>query len=150
LIDLLTGDFEDLLGWYQEVWNCIRDALRRPEALISAALPLWVTWQQDNRDVVRPARILKVLGISAAAGYAVAVALYIAPGRWELPPMLVFSLCPSALASFTVDPSASSVAFFLAPINAIIYAVVGTFGWLAYKECRTEISKYKDRRTVRG
>ncbi len=82
---------------------------------------------------MRSGGILKVLGISAAVGYAVALALYIAPTRWELPPMLVFSLCPPALASFTVDPSASSVAFFLAPINAVLYAVAGILGWFAYR-----------------
>ena len=125
--------------------------MRKGDPIPSHRAPL--LWQPVSglyRAVVRLARILKVLGISSAAGYAVAMALYIAPARWGLPPMLVFSLCPSALASFTVDPSASSVAFVLAPINAAIYAVAGTLGWLAYRECRAEISEHKGRRTVRG
>jgi hypothetical protein len=96
--------------------------------------------------MARGSNVLKVLSISAAVGYAMAIAIYVAPPRWILSPTVVFSLCPAALASFTVDPSAASVAFVLAPVNAVLYGIVGALCWLAYEEARTEICDYRRRR----
>jgi hypothetical protein len=59
----------------------------------------------------------------AALGYLVAVSLYFA--KWHLSPSLVFTICPPAFLTITVDPSFTSVAAILAPLNALLYGVVG-------------------------
>jgi hypothetical protein len=58
-------------------------------------------------------------------GYLVAIGMYFVPTEWAPPPIIAFVLCPAALASLTVAPSFGTVAFILAPLNALIYCGVG-------------------------
>jgi hypothetical protein len=80
--------------------------------------------------------VLKVVGIFAAVGYIVAIGLRISPASVELSPLVVFAVCPPAMLSFTVDPSLYSVIVVLAPLNAVLYSVLGLVCWLAYKDTR--------------
>lgn len=71
-------------------------------------------------------RLAARLGLSfAILGYCVAIALYFAPARWHLPATLVSAICPPSLIIMIsmTDPSFSAVAFFIAPLNALIYGI---------------------------
>ena len=63
--------------------------------------------------------------LGGLVGYLIAIGIYAAPPDWRLSPLVVFVLCPPALASFTVDPSFTTVASILAPLNALLYGGVG-------------------------
>jgi hypothetical protein len=89
--------------------------------------------------VVGRSSLLWVLGIFAALGYAVGVVLYIAPPEWKLSSTVVFFLCPAVTASFAVDSTPLSVLLLLAPLNAVIYSIVGVGCSVAYHEARTEL-----------
>jgi len=67
----------------------------------------------------------KLSALFAIAGYLIALGLFFAPVTWSLRPGFVFAICPPALLSITVDPSFPTVALILAPLNALIYGVVG-------------------------
>jgi hypothetical protein len=66
-------------------------------------------------------------------GYFVAIGIYVAPTNWGLSPLVVFGLCPPALASITVDPSLATVAFILAPLNALLYGGAGLLIGLCFR-----------------
>jgi hypothetical protein len=70
----------------------------------------------------------------AMVGYCVAIGLYFAPHSWHPSPTFVFMLCPPALLTITVDPSFLSVVTILAPINALLYGIIGLLIGLAAKE----------------
>ncbi len=59
----------------------------------------------------------------AAVGYLLPVCLYFS--KWHPSPALVFTICPPAVLAITVDLSFTSVAAILAPLNAVVYGVVG-------------------------
>jgi hypothetical protein len=73
----------------------------------------------------------------AACSYGWTVLLDFAPHSWQPAPILVFLLCPACLLTITVDPSLTTVAFVLAPINAFLY---GLFG-LAVGKVLTKVSE---------
>jgi hypothetical protein len=79
---------------------------------------------------------LKIALAFAIVGYLVACGLYFSPARWHPSPSLVFTLCPPAFLTITVDPSFTSVAVILGPLNAVIYGVVGLLIGLAVEEIR--------------
>jgi hypothetical protein len=68
---------------------------------------------------------LKVVLAFMILGYVVAMALHFAPSKWHASPAFVFTVCPPALLTITVDPSFTSVAVILAPLNALLYGLVG-------------------------
>jgi len=61
----------------------------------------------------------------AIVGYLAAIGLYYAPVNWHLSPKVVFTICPPALLTITVDPSFITAAMVLAPINALLYGGIG-------------------------
>jgi hypothetical protein len=69
--------------------------------------------------------ILKTSLAFAAVGNLVALGLYSAPPSWHIPAAIVYAICPAAYSTITVDPSFSSVALILGPINASVYGVGG-------------------------
>lgn len=70
-------------------------------------------------------RLFRFGAVFALAGYLVAVGLFFAPLSWRFPPTLVYAICPPALLAITVDLSFPTVALILAPMNALVYGVVG-------------------------
>ena len=62
----------------------------------------------------------------ALAGYAIAATFGLAnPSSVSIPAFLIFALCPVAVLTITVDPSPTTVSTFLAPLNALVYALIG-------------------------
>ena len=62
----------------------------------------------------------------ALAGYAVATTFgLVKPSSVSIPAFVIFALCPVAVLTITVDPSLTTVLTFLAPLNALVYALVG-------------------------
>jgi hypothetical protein len=75
----------------------------------------------------------------AISAYLWTMALALIPPYWvHVPAPLVFLLCPACILTITVDPSFSTVALFLAPIDAFIYGLIGI--WIASKLRRSSIS----------
>jgi hypothetical protein len=68
---------------------------------------------------------LKMVGGFAAISYLLALLAYLAPHSWNLNSQLMLSLCPMYFVKMTFDPSAVTVFFLLAPLNAAVY---GSFG----------------------
>jgi hypothetical protein len=50
--------------------------------------------------------------------------MVLAPLSWNPPSILVYLLCPACLLTITVDPSFPTVAFILAPLNAVVYGLL--------------------------
>jgi hypothetical protein len=65
----------------------------------------------------------KIAVAFAAVGYLLPVGLYFS--KWHPSPALVFTICPPAVLAITVDLSFTSVAAILAPLNAVLYGVIG-------------------------
>jgi hypothetical protein len=89
----------------------------------------------------------------AVLGYLVTAGLYLAPARWHPSPALVFTLCPPAFLTITVDPSLPSVAIILAPLNAVLYGAVGLMVGLPVEGLasrKLESSGQHTERPVRG
>jgi hypothetical protein len=61
----------------------------------------------------------------AACSYILTILMVLAPLSWNPPSILVYSLCPACLLTITVDPSFPTVAFILAPLNAVVYGLLG-------------------------
>jgi hypothetical protein len=78
-------------------------------------------------------RPLKVGLIFAALGYLVAIGLYLAPLGWHLRPNFVLGICPPAFFTMVsmTDPSLTTMALILAPLNALLYGIVGLLIGLA-------------------
>lgn len=79
---------------------------------------------------------LKALGWFAAFSYLFAVGAYFAPRSWDLNPQFMLSLCPMYVVKMTIDPSAVTIFFLLAPMNAAVYGSLGlTLGymWLFFR-----------------
>jgi len=69
---------------------------------------------------------VKLALILAACAYLWTITLArVPPSRGHIPMPLVFLLCPACILTPTVDPSFSTVAILLAPINAFVYGLVG-------------------------
>jgi hypothetical protein len=67
----------------------------------------------------------KLFAWFAGCTYLWTVLLYFAPHTWHPPALLVFLLCPACLLTITVDPSFGTVLAALAPINALVYGLIG-------------------------
>jgi hypothetical protein len=67
----------------------------------------------------------KLLVGFAACSYLWTALLYFAPHSWHPEPLLVFLLCPACLLTITVDPSLGTVLMLLAPLNAVVYGLLG-------------------------
>jgi len=93
---------------------------------------------------------LQVALLAGAVGYLVAIGIYFAPPRWSLSPLLVFGLCPAALATFTVDPSITTVALTLAPFMRRFMEVSDSLSACARAAAdQTPVEReYADRRRV--
>ena len=78
-----------------------------------------------------PIKVALGIGI---VGYCVAIGLYLAPSHWHPTPTFVFAVCPPAMLTITVDPSLLAVATVLAPLNAVLYGIVGLLIGFAVKE----------------
>jgi hypothetical protein len=63
--------------------------------------------------------------VFAVCSYGWTVLLDFAPHSWQPAPILVFLVCPACLLTPTVDPSLTTVAFILAPVNACLYGLLG-------------------------
>lgn len=70
---------------------------------------------------------LKIAVAFAIAGYLVAVGLYFVGGAWHLSPIHVLAICPASLLTMMsmTDPSFGAIAAIVAPLNALLYGVVG-------------------------
>lgn len=69
--------------------------------------------------------------ICVLLGFSIAVGIRAAPTTWRPSPGLVFSVCPAAMLSISVDPSWLTVLVLLAPINAALYGAVGVvLAWI--------------------
>jgi hypothetical protein len=78
-----------------------------------------------TRPMPRSSTPVKLLAWFAVCSYLWTVLLYFAPHTWHPAPLLVFLLCPACLLTVTVDPSLLTVVVLLAPINALVYGLVG-------------------------
>jgi hypothetical protein len=74
------------------------------------------------RMTLRSSLPAKLAMIFAVCAY---VWTLIPPSRLDLPVPVVFLLCPACIFTVTVDPSFSTVALLLAPLNAVVYAFLG-------------------------
>jgi hypothetical protein len=70
-----------------------------------------------------PAKLAMIFAVCAYV-WTLALAL-IPPSKLNLPVPVAFLLCPACIFTVTVDPSFSTVALLLAPLNAVIYAFLG-------------------------
>jgi hypothetical protein len=63
----------------------------------------------------------------AGAGYLVALGMYLAPVTWHFPTGFVLAICPAFLMTTLsmTDPSLAAMVIVIAPLNAILYGVVG-------------------------
>jgi hypothetical protein len=68
---------------------------------------------------------IKVALGTAIVGYCVAIGLWAAPSNWHPTSTFVFTICPPAVLTITVDPSLLAVVTVLAPLNALLYGIVG-------------------------
>jgi hypothetical protein len=69
---------------------------------------------------------VKLALILAASAYVWTLVLaLVPPNRVDIPVPLVFLLCPACIFTPTVDPSFSTVAILLAPMNAFVYGFIG-------------------------
>ena len=73
---------------------------------------------------------LKTMGVFAGVGYAIILALSLAPHSFHPGPQFVLSVCPACALTITVDPSLPTVLLFLAPLSAAVYGALG--GELGY------------------
>jgi hypothetical protein len=83
-----------------------------------------ITTYEGRWHIVKK-HVLQCTLLAGTVGYLIAIATYFTPPSWGLSPFVVFVLCPAALASFTVDPSLTTVASILAPVNALLYGGAG-------------------------
>ena len=67
-----------------------------------------------------------MLGGFAGFSYLLTVALHFVPPSWHPAAQLVYLLCPACVLTITVDPSLATVLLVLAPLNAAVYASLGT------------------------
>ncbi len=70
---------------------------------------------------------LKIAVAFAIAGYLVTVGLYFVGGAWHPSPAHVLAICPASLLTMIsmTDPSFGAIAAIVAPLNALVYGVVG-------------------------
>ena len=63
--------------------------------------------------------------VFAANSYGVVALLALLHPSTRLPPVAVYSVCPSCVLTITVDPSLASSLLVLAPLSAAVYGSVG-------------------------
>jgi hypothetical protein len=75
---------------------------------------------------------MKRIGLKVALGFALvgylgAVGLYFAASMLRLSPVLGFAICPAYLLVMIsmTDPSFGAIALIIAPLNAVLYGIVG-------------------------
>jgi hypothetical protein len=73
--------------------------------------------------------LLRATLMFAVVGYLIALGLYFAPVNWHLRSTFVLAICPPAFLTTIsmTDPSLATVAIMLAPLNAVLYGIVGIF-----------------------
>jgi hypothetical protein len=94
--------------------------------VVVALLPSsWLTrtCKVSSNDLSIP---IKMLGGFAGFSYLLTVALHFVPPSWHPAAQLVYLLCPACVLTITVDPSLATVLLVLAPLNAAVYASLGT------------------------
>jgi hypothetical protein len=71
--------------------------------------------------------ILKTSLVFAVLGYLIALGLYFAPLNWHLRSTFVLAICPPSFLTMIsmTDPSFTTIAIMLAPLNAVLYGIVG-------------------------
>jgi hypothetical protein len=96
-------------------------------SIIIALLPN--RWAQVACNVTPQSRgsavPMRMLGCFALASYLLTLGLDFAPQGWIPGPQLVYAVCPSCIASITVDASLGTVLLILAPLSAAAYGAVG-------------------------
>lgn len=111
-------------------------------SVLAGMLPrAWIAkaCRKDREDKQIFSAPLKWMGCFAAISYLVAVVAYLAPGRWNLNPQRMFSLCPMYFIKMTFDPSLVAILFVLAPLNAGVYGALGLtlgYAWLIFSRRR--------------
>jgi hypothetical protein len=68
---------------------------------------------------------VRLLAVFAAISYGAVALLALLHPSTRLPPVAVYSLCPSCVLTMTVDPSLASSLLVLAPLSAAAYGSVG-------------------------
>ena len=68
---------------------------------------------------------VRLLAVFAAISYGVVALLTFLHPSERLPPVAVYSICPSCVLTITVDPSLASSLLVLAPLSAAAYGSVG-------------------------
>jgi hypothetical protein len=91
----------------------------------------------DQSDSMTRLPIKIALGF-AVAGYLVAIGLHVVRSTWHPSPVLVFSICPANILTMIsmTDPSFGGIATIVAPLNAVLYGVVGLLIGLGIQEFR--------------
>jgi hypothetical protein len=80
------------------------------------------------------------LGLGALS-YLITVGLYFVASIWHPSAKTVFATCPACALTFTVDPSFASVALSLAPIDAMVYGVIGLVIGVAVETFRSSANE---------
>jgi hypothetical protein len=70
---------------------------------------------------------MRILGCCAIASYLLILGLDFAPPAWIPNTQVVYTVCPSCIASLTVDSSHGTVLLLLAPLSAAAYGALGAF-----------------------
>lgn len=71
--------------------------------------------------------ILRTALAFAVFGYLIAIGLYFTPLSWHFRPDFVLAICPPAFLTTIsmTDPSFTTIAVIMAPLNALLYGMVG-------------------------
>ena len=97
-------------------------------------------------------RVVVTALVFALAGYAIAATFGLANlPSVSIPAFVIFALCPVAVLTITVDPSPTTVLTLLAPLNALVYALVGaTVGPFALRGEYVKQMKGRKKTVVNG
>lgn len=92
-------------------------------SLLPTAWVLSIGAEDTKRHHVTPFGFL--LTFAALGLLLVVVFSFIPPSLVRVPIPLVYSLCPACVLTATVDPSLTTAALFLAPMNALVFGAIG-------------------------
>ena len=82
---------------------------------------------------------IRLLLVFATFSYLLVAALTVAGPSLEIPPGILYAVCPACALTITVDPSLISVLLVLAPVNAAVYGAIGaTIGIVLAATMRTK------------
>ena len=95
--------------------------------IVSSALAVFATWKHEASMPSRGEKRASFIFVGfILVGYLIPASMQLLlPATTHVPALLLFSVCPAAMAAATVDLSSSTVFLVLAPWNAMIFGALG-------------------------